>query len=71
MGGLLEYDTDLFAARTITKIISHYKALLETVASNPEQRILEIPLADEEREAIEDLSLGRQNYNDAEEQFAF
>ena len=39
-----EYNTDLFDATTIQRIIRHYQTLLESIVANPEQRISEMPL---------------------------
>ncbi len=46
-GGLaasLEYNTDLFDAATIERMIGHFKTLLQSVAASPEQRLSELPL---------------------------
>jgi amino acid adenylation domain-containing protein len=42
--GALEYNTDLFEAATIGRMISHFEVLLETVVNNPEQRLSELQL---------------------------
>ena len=39
-----EYNTDLFTPATIARWLGHYKVLLEAIASDPEQRIDELPL---------------------------
>ena len=42
--GSLEYNTDLFDAATITRILKHFQTLLEGIVANPEQRLLALPL---------------------------
>ena len=42
--GELEYNTDLFDSATINRIIKHFTALLESIVSNPEQRLSELPI---------------------------
>jgi amino acid adenylation domain-containing protein len=42
-----EYNTDLFAAATIDRWLSHYRVLLEAIASDPGQRLDELPLLTE------------------------
>ena len=49
----IEYNTDLFDAVTIERILSHYHRLLDSVATNASQRLGEIVLLDEqEREHL-------------------
>ena len=47
-GGVLhavvEYNTDLFEAETIRRMLGHYQTLLEGIVSNPDQRLSELPL---------------------------
>ncbi|NJK64788.1 MAG: amino acid adenylation domain-containing protein [Synechococcaceae cyanobacterium SM2_3_1] len=38
-GGAIEYNTDLFADATITRLIHHFQQLLNTAVSNPDQAI--------------------------------
>ncbi|MBW4548499.1 MAG: amino acid adenylation domain-containing protein [Symplocastrum torsivum CPER-KK1] len=45
--GRWEYKTDLFDAATITRMTGHFQTLLEAIATNPEQHILELPLLSE------------------------
>ncbi|MEH2121092.1 non-ribosomal peptide synthetase [Nostoc sp.] len=40
--GCLEYNTDIFEDATITRFISNFQALLESIAVKPEQRIYEL-----------------------------
>ncbi|RAM53131.1 MAG: non-ribosomal peptide synthetase [Hapalosiphonaceae cyanobacterium JJU2] len=44
LGGLWEYNTDLFDASTIERMTGHYVTLLESIIINPEQRIDQLPL---------------------------
>lgn len=41
---LFEYNTDLFDATTIERMLGHYRTLLEGIVANPEQQILTLPL---------------------------
>ena len=51
--GVLEYNTDIFEDATITRFISHFQTLLESIVANPEQRICELsPLTAPEREQL-------------------
>ncbi|TFI51134.1 non-ribosomal peptide synthetase [Mastigocladus laminosus UU774] len=40
----LEYNTDLFDAATITRMLKNFQTLLEGIVANPQQRISELPL---------------------------
>ncbi len=40
----LEYNTDLFDAATITRMLKHFQVLLEGVVANPDQKLSELPL---------------------------
>ncbi|PZU94481.1 MAG: non-ribosomal peptide synthetase [Pseudanabaena sp.] len=42
--GLFEYNSDLFDAETIKKMVSHFQNLLEAIAINPDQKIYNLPL---------------------------
>jgi amino acid adenylation domain-containing protein len=42
--GTLEYNTDLFNADTITRMVGHFQTLLEGIVSNSHQRISELPI---------------------------
>jgi amino acid adenylation domain-containing protein len=42
--GTIEYNTDLFTADTITRIVGHFQTLLEAIVSNSQQPISELPL---------------------------
>jgi non-ribosomal peptide synthetase component F len=39
-----EYSTDLFEASTITRMLDHFRALLEAVAADPAHRISALPM---------------------------
>ncbi len=45
--GMVEYNTDLFDATTIERMVKHYQVLLEGVVDNPEQRLWQLPLLTE------------------------
>ena len=48
-----EYNTDLFTSATIERWLGHYRVLLEAIASDPGQRIDELPLlTDAERRRV-------------------
>ena len=43
----LAYNTDLFEAATITRMLGHFRTLLEAVVANPEKRLSDLPLLSE------------------------
>ncbi|MEW6736123.1 MAG: amino acid adenylation domain-containing protein, partial [Acidobacteriota bacterium] len=45
--GVLEYNTDLFDASTIERMIGHYENLLQSIVLNPQQSILALALLSE------------------------
>ena len=45
--GTLAYNTDLFDAVTITRMLGHFRTLLESVAATPERRVSDLPLLTE------------------------
>ena len=47
LGGSLNYNTDLFDASTIERMLGHFRNLLEGIVANPEQRIGELCLLSE------------------------
>ena len=49
--GLAVYNSDLFDAATIERLLRHYQILLEGIVANPQQHIAELPLltAEEQR----------------------
>ncbi len=47
-GGALEFNTDLFDESTIARMINHFRKILFEMLSNPDRKIGEISLMDEE-----------------------
>ena len=45
--GWLEYNTDLFDAPTIKRLIGHFHTLLEGIVANPDERLYDLPLLTE------------------------
>lgn len=62
--GFLEYATDLFDARTIDRIASHYHVVLAAIVTAPKARLSELPvLTEQERQsAIVDWNDTRADY---------
>ena len=57
IGGSFEYNTDLFEAETIKRMIGHFQTLLQSVVNHPEQSIARLPLLPEaERQQLLSLS---------------
>jgi non-ribosomal peptide synthetase component F len=44
LGGVLEYNTDLFEASTIARLANHFQTLLEGVVCDPQQHVDDLPL---------------------------
>ncbi|MEP0859278.1 amino acid adenylation domain-containing protein [Trichocoleus sp. DQ-U1] len=44
LSGTLEYNTDLFNADTITRMLGHFQTLLEGIVADPEQCLSDLPL---------------------------
>ncbi|MHC5675049.1 non-ribosomal peptide synthetase [Nostoc sp.] len=42
--GGIEYNTDLFDATTIARMVGHFQTLLQGIVANPEQQISDLPL---------------------------
>jgi non-ribosomal peptide synthetase component F len=42
--GILEYNTDLFDAARIQRMLSHFQTLLEGIVADPDQRLSRLPL---------------------------
>jgi non-ribosomal peptide synthetase component F len=40
--GVIEYNTDLFRADTITRMLEHFRTLLTSIAANPDKRLSEL-----------------------------
>jgi acyl carrier protein len=49
LSGLLRYNTDLFEAKAITELLEHFDVLLSEITADPDWRLLDIPLAREEK----------------------
>jgi amino acid adenylation domain-containing protein len=47
LGGLLEYNTDLFDASTISRLLAHFQVLLDAMVSHPEQSLGSLPMMTE------------------------
>jgi amino acid adenylation domain-containing protein len=47
ISGEFEYNTDLFEATTIARMLGHWQTLLAGVVANPERRLSELPLLTE------------------------
>lgn len=45
--GILEYNTDLFDAGTISRILEHFKTLLESIVADSEKCLSDLPLISE------------------------
>jgi len=54
LGARIEYNTDLFTAQTISRLVGHFKTLLSAIVSDPELRVSELPLltAEEQRQML-------------------
>ncbi len=49
----MEYNTDLFEASTIARMLNHFEVLLRGIVAQPEQPVLKLPLLDSsEREEV-------------------
>ena len=44
---IFEYNSDLFKATTITRMLGHFQTLLEGIVANPNQRLSDLPLLTE------------------------
>ena len=64
LGGVLEYNTDLFDTSTISRIANHFSVLLKAVAEDPHQRIDDLPLmsAAERQELVVEWNETHQDY---------
>ncbi|MBD1920353.1 amino acid adenylation domain-containing protein [Microcoleus sp. FACHB-831] len=45
--GVVVYNTDLFERASITRMLAHFKTLLEGIVANPEKRLASLPLLSE------------------------
>ncbi len=64
LSGTLEYNTDLFDAATIDRLVAHYQVLLEGAATAPHQRVSDLPLltASERRQILVDWNDTQTDY---------
>jgi len=46
LAGWVEYNTDLFDASTVERMIDHYRVLLEAAVTRPDDRVAALPLLD-------------------------
>ena len=61
--GSLQYNTDLFEAATVTRLLKHFETLLRGIVDDPKQRISELPILTEvERRELFEWSETKQNY---------
>src|SRR5688572_21903477 len=65
LGGILEYNTEIFERETIARMGVHYRQLLEAIVADPEQRVSEVSLLT----AAEEHYL-REEVNDTTREFA-
>jgi amino acid adenylation domain-containing protein len=47
LNAMAEYNTDLFEAATIERLLQHFQTLLEGIVSDPDRRISDLPLLNE------------------------
>ncbi|HEY0603159.1 MAG TPA: amino acid adenylation domain-containing protein [Herpetosiphonaceae bacterium] len=59
-----EYNTDLFDAATIARMLGHFQTLLESVCNNPDRRVSSLPMlsADEQRQLVIDWNATQAAY---------
>jgi aspartate racemase len=48
----IEYSRDLFEPQTASRLLDHYRRLLEGIVSNPDRSIAELPLSSDDERAI-------------------
>ena len=60
LAGSIEYNTDLFEAATIARMVGHFQTLLEASAAHPERSLADLPLLTEaeRRQRLVDWGLG-------------
>ena len=61
----LQYNTDLFDAATIERMLAHYETLLRAVVANPQARLSELSLldADEQQVVVDDFNASDAKYD--------
>jgi amino acid adenylation domain-containing protein len=62
--GSLTYNTDLFDAPTVVRMVRHFQRLLEAIAANPEQRLSALPILSraERQEILIEWNDTKRNY---------
>src|SRR5579863_1784647 len=60
--GVAEYDSDLFDASTIERLLTHFRQVLEHVVGDPGRRISEIELAGEREQVVVEWNATRRQY---------
>jgi amino acid adenylation domain-containing protein len=61
LGGSLQYNSDLFEAATISRMVDHFQTLLTSIVTDPDQRVSNLPLLT----AAEQQKLAAWNATDA------
>src|SRR5947209_3457601 len=64
LSGELQYNTKLFEAATIARMVGHFQTMLEGIVANPEQRLPELPLltATERQQLLADWNATEAEY---------
>src|SRR5579863_2338219 len=60
--GVAEFDSDLFDASTIERLLTHFRQVLEHVVGDPGRRISEIELAGEREQVVVEWNATRRQY---------
>ncbi|MBH8563642.1 amino acid adenylation domain-containing protein [Nostoc sp. CENA67] len=62
--GAIEYNTNLFEAATITRMLGHFQTLLEGIVTNPEKRLKDLPLLtpSEQHQLLFEFNQTKTNY---------
>jgi non-ribosomal peptide synthetase component F len=71
LAGAIYYSAALFDDETITEMAQHFKTLIEEIVANPDERILDIPLAKEDFGAEINSGSISLDATDAEDRFLF
>jgi amino acid adenylation domain-containing protein len=63
LNGIIEYNTDLFKESTLQRLIAHLGMVLESVATDPQQKISTIPLVTpEEQQLLQQWNATQRSY---------
>jgi amino acid adenylation domain-containing protein len=64
LGGYIEYNTDLFEAPTVARMLEHFQVLLAGIVADPDRRISALPLLtdDERRQLLVDWNETRAEF---------